>query len=114
MSILSFLLKPRKDMEKDHTKTVKLGKYTVTSHAQNRIVQKDRKLTKCDLIHNLFGHSENSKVYKHNDGTLQYDRINQQNRTITYITANKHYVKTIRKFHKQNEKKELIKIKERK
>ena len=113
MSILSFLLKPKKEMRKANTKMIKTGKYTLTSHAQNRLVQDDRNIKKCDMLQNLFGRSMNSRLYTYRDGTVQYDRINQKNRTITYITAKKHYVKTIRKYHKNNEAKEFAKIKER-
>lgn len=37
----------------------------------------------------------------HKDGkTIQYDRTNYHNRTITHITLKNNMVKTIRKFHK--------------
>ncbi len=114
MSILNFLLKSKKEMNNKNTKKIRVGKYTLTSHAQNRIVDSTRNLKKFDLLQNLFGHSENSNVYAHNDGTLQYDRINRKNRTITHITAKQHYVKTIRKYHKDKEKNELKIIKGRK
>lgn len=41
-------------MAKENTKPIKLGKYRISSHAQNRIVQKDRNLTKWGLVDNLF------------------------------------------------------------
>ena len=46
MSILGFLLKPKKEMAKKETKRVKVGKYTITRHAQNRIVERNRKINK--------------------------------------------------------------------
>ena len=97
-------------MAQEHTKHVRLGKYTVTSHAQNRVAQAEKNLKKADMIRNLFGNSQNSKQYIHRDGTKQYDRINKHNRTITFITAKRHHVKSIRKYHKQNERKELQKF----
>ena len=62
------------------------------------------------MLHNLFGASQNSKIYFHHDGTRQYDRMNRKNRTITFITADRHHVKTIRKYHKKDESKELKKF----
>ena len=54
MSILSFLFKPKKEMAKKNTKSVKVGKYTITKHAQNRIVEESRKIDKIDILENLF------------------------------------------------------------
>ncbi|MBO5907625.1 MAG: hypothetical protein J6Q85_05700 [Clostridia bacterium] len=100
MSILSWFVKPKREMAKKDTKHVKIGKYTITSHAQNRTVDPARKLTKKDMVVNLFGReSKNSKTYIHKDGTMQYDRVNDKNRTVTYITQNSKKVKTIRKYH---------------
>ena len=53
MSILGFLFKPKK-MAKKNTKNVKVGKYTITKHAQNRIVEESRKIDKIDVLENLF------------------------------------------------------------
>ena len=98
MSLITWLIKPKKQMAKPNTKWVKLGKYQVTSHAQNRVAQKDRNLKKRDMLKNLFGKSKNSNPYKHKDGSIQYDRVNDKNRTITHITKTNH-VKTIKKYH---------------
>lgn len=109
MSILGWFLKSKSSMAKEHTGWVKLGKYQVTSHAQNRVADKKRNLKKMDMVINLFGKSVNSKDYKHKDGTIQYDRVNTNNRTITHITKNNH-VKTIQKFHNNSRgKKEAYK-----
>ena len=54
MSILGFLFKPKSEMAKEDTKHVRVGKYTLTSHAQNRIVDKTRKMSKGDVLDNLF------------------------------------------------------------
>ena len=113
MSILGWFLKPKNEMAKPNTKHVRMGKYTVTSHAQNRTVQPDKNLRKVDMVTNLFGCSKNSNTYTHIDGTKQYDRLNRKNRTITFITADKHRVKTIRKYHKNNEQKEIKKFNSR-
>ncbi len=100
MSILSFLFKPKKEMAKPNTNHVRMGKYTVTSHAQNRTVDPKRNLKKKDMIINLFSKSsKNSNTYAHKDGTLQYDRVNNKNRTITRITKKENNVKTIQKYH---------------
>ena len=54
MSILSFLLKPKREMAKKNTNSVKTGKYTITKHAQNRIVEESRRINKIDVLDNLF------------------------------------------------------------
>lgn len=54
MSIISFIFKPKKEMAKKDTKQVKVGKYTITKHAQNRIANKNRKINKIDILDNLF------------------------------------------------------------
>lgn len=111
MSILTWILKTNEDMSRKNTKQVKIGKYTVSSHAQNRIVQKERNLNKRDMLQNLYGRSIQSKDYYHSDGkTLQYDRLNKNNQTITHITKKGNVVKTIRKYHKHNESKEMKKL----
>ena len=46
MSILSWFLKSKKEMAKENTSRVRMGKYEVSSHAQNRIVEPSRKLKK--------------------------------------------------------------------
>ena len=100
MSILSFLFKPKKEMAKENTKHVRIGKYEISSHAQNRTVDSSRNLKKKDIIINLLGSaSKNSKTYIYKDGTKQYDRVNDNNRTITHITRKYNHVKTIQKYH---------------
>lgn len=99
MSIVGWYLKPKRKMAKEHTKHVRIGKYEVSSHAQNRVAESDRDLKKHDMIINLCGKSKNSPNYKHKDGTVQYDRINEKNRTLTHIVNKTNVVKSINKFH---------------
>lgn len=62
------------------------------------------------MVKNLFAKSLQSKNYIHNDGkTLQYDRLNKKNRTITHIIKKGNIVKTIRKYHLDNEEKKIKK-----
>ena len=87
-------------MAKPETKHVRMGKYEISSHAQNRTVDPTRKLKKKDMVINLLGKgSKNSKTYTHTDGTKQYDRVNEKNRTLTHIVNKTNVVKTINKFH---------------
>lgn len=65
-------------MAKKNAPHVRIGKYEVSSHTQNRTVQKSRDLKKKDMVINLLGKSKNSPNYKHTDGTVQYDRINEK------------------------------------
>ncbi|MBQ7307835.1 MAG: hypothetical protein IJW82_04820 [Clostridia bacterium] len=99
MGLIEWIFKSKKEMSKPDTKWVKLGKYNITSHAQNRIVDKKRNLTKSDMLINLYGkNSKNSDYYKR-DGAMQYDRVNEDNRTLTHITKKEKNVKSIQKFH---------------
>lgn len=99
MSILGWFLKPKRNMAKEHAKHVRIGKYEVSSHAQNRIADPSRKLKKRDMVINLKGKSKNSPIYTHIDGTVQYDRVSEKNRTLTHITKKKNIVKSINRFH---------------
>ena len=100
MSILGWFLKPKKEMAKENTKHVRMGKYEISSHAQNKTVETSRKLKKKDMVINLLGKtSKNSKTYTHTDGTKQYDRVNDKNRTLTHIVNKTNVVKSINKFH---------------
>ena len=59
-----------------------------------------RNLKKKDMLINLLGKaSKNSKTYTHTDGTKQYDRVNDKNRTLTHIVNKTNVVKSINKFH---------------
>lgn len=111
MSILSWFLKPKKAMAKEQTKHVKMGKYEISSHAQNRTAEKSRNLKKSDMVINLFGKaSKSSPNYTHKDGTVQYDRVNDKNRTLTHIVNKTNVVKSINKFHNtQSAKKQAYK-----
>lgn len=52
------------------------------------------------MVVNLFSKaSKNSKTYTYKDGTRQYDRVNDGNRTITRITHKENHVKTIQRYH---------------
>ena len=70
MSILGFLFKPKKEMAKKNTKSVKVGKYTITKHAQNRIVEKSRNINKIDVLDNLF--TKPNAITK-----VKYDKLGQ-------------------------------------
>lgn len=99
MSIFGWFLKPKSKMAKEDTSQVRIKNYTVSSHAQNRIVDPSRNLKKKDMVINLLGKSKNSANYTHNDGTVQYDRVNEKNRTTTHIVDKTNVVKSINRFH---------------
>ena len=98
MSIFGFLFKSKKNMAKANTKDVKVGKYTLTKHAQNRIVEPEKDLSKCNVLRNLFGKSYVTKLYSYR-GEAQYDRIHQKTKIVTHMSP-EHRVKTIHKVHK--------------
>ena len=52
--MIKFILKSKKKMAEPFTETVKVGKYTLTSHAQNRIADPARNLKKFYILDNLF------------------------------------------------------------
>lgn len=100
MSILTWFFKPKKSMAKTNTKHVRMGKYEISSHAQHRIADTSRNLKKKDMAINLLSKtSKNSNIYTHADGTKQYDRVNDKNRTLTHIVNKTNIVKSINKFH---------------
>ena len=95
MSILSFLFKPKKEMAKKNTKRVKVGKYTITKHAQNRIVEEVRNINKIDVLDNLFTKPNGVTKTKYDaDGRPSYNRIGK--RATTSINPNNNVVTTCR------------------
>ena len=109
MSILGFFFKPKKEMAKKNTPRVRMGKYTISSHAQNRVVEPKRNLKKSDMVRNLLGRSFQTELYDYH-GEKQYSRIHKKTKT---NISDKNVVKTIHKVHdpnkeirrRQNEKK---------
>ena len=88
MSILGFLLKPKKEMAKKETKRVKVGKYTITRHAQNRIVERNRKINKFDVLDNLFTKPNGVSRIKYEDGKPSYNRVGKRATTSINPTNN--------------------------
>lgn len=100
MSIISFLLKPKKEMARKNTKTIKVWKYTITKHAQNRIAEKERKITKMDILDNLLTKPNGITKIKYKYGKPSYNRIGK--RATTCINPNNNYVVTCRPISKQD------------
>lgn len=104
MSILSWLFKSKREMKKENTKNVKLGKYTITSHAQNRLVDSTRKTTKWDVIDNLFTKPHAvTEVKEDQKGRLSYKRVGKRITTAINPTNNK--VVSLRPVSKYEKKK---------
>ena len=104
MSILGFLFKPKKEMAKKNTKRVKVGKYVITKHAQNRIVEKSRMISKIDVLDNLFTKPNGvSKTKYDEDGRPSYNRIGK--RATTSINPKENVVTTCRPISKNEIKK---------
>ena len=90
MSILLFLFKPKKEMAKKNTKRVKVGKYTITKHAQNRIVEEVRNINKIDVLDNLFAKPNGITKVKYNEfGQPSYNRVGKRATTSINPTNNK-------------------------
>ena len=62
-------------MAKPNTKRVKVGRYTLTAHAQNRIVDKTRKISKIDVLENLFTKPNGVTVVKIENKKPSYNRV---------------------------------------
>lgn len=108
MSIVSWLLKPKKKMSSPTTKTVRIGKYKISSHAQNRIVQKDRSLSKWGLIDNLFTKPNAVSGIKGERPFRSYNRIGKK--MTTSINPDTNVVATARRVsEKERRKYNLVK-----
>lgn len=103
MSILSWFLKPKIEMAKPNTKHVKIGKYTITSHAQNRTVEKARSLKKSDMVNNLFTKPHAITTVKEDKNGLSYDRVGKT--ATTSIDPTNNHVCSIRRPSKKEAKK---------
>ena len=55
MSVLELLLKPRLQMNKKRVREVFLGNLRLSAHAQRRMNRQDGKISKIDLLRNLYG-----------------------------------------------------------
>jgi hypothetical protein len=109
MSILSWFLKPKKEMAKENTKAVRIWKYKVTSHAQNRTVQKNRVIRKIDMVDNLLTKPNGiTKVHYDNSGP-SYLRIGT--RVTTAINPKNNKVTTVRPVSRKDRKEfNLVKV----
>lgn len=104
MSLLSWFLKPKREMAKTNTKRVRLGKYKVSAHAQNRIVDPARKLKKKDMITNLFTKPNAlTMIATDNLGRKSYNRIGKK--ITTTINPKDNVVATVRLVSKSEIKK---------
>lgn len=76
-------------MAKKETKPVKVGKYTITSHAQNRIVDKTRKMNKVDVLDNLFTKPNGITKTVYDKNGPSYRRVGKRITTAINPTNNK-------------------------
>ncbi|MGN1040766.1 MAG: hypothetical protein ACI4QL_04995, partial [Candidatus Fimimonas sp.] len=85
----------------ENPQCVKVGKYTLTSHAQNRIVDKTRKMDKTDVLDNLFTKPNGITQVKHdNFGRPSYNRVGK--RATTSINPTNKKVVSCRPVSKQD------------
>ena len=89
MSILGFLFKRKNEMAKKDTKRVKIGKYTLTAHAQNRIVDRTRKIEKLDVLDNLFTKPNGITKIVYDKNGPSYRRVGKRITTAINPTNNK-------------------------
>ncbi|MGM9969675.1 MAG: hypothetical protein ACI35S_04685 [Anaeroplasma sp.] len=104
MSTLSFLFKSKKEMSKDNTKPVKVGKFTISSHAQNRIVEPARRVTKSGVVSNLVREPLGVSRVKYDDENRpSYNRVG--NSVVTSINPDTSVVASVRRTNKNDAKK---------
>ena len=95
MSILSWFLKPKRNMAKPNTRMVRIGKYRITPHAQNRLIERDRYTPKWDMVDNLFTRPHALSHIKYDSrGRPSYNRIGK--RITTSINPFNHNVVSVR------------------
>lgn len=102
MSILGWLLKPKKDMAHPNTKRVKMGKYTISSHAQNRVAQDSRNVTKWDVVDNLFTKPNGKTTISGNGEYKSYARVGKK--ITTCINPDTNVVSTVRPISRQDKR----------
>ncbi|MFI3261251.1 MAG: hypothetical protein R3Y13_06035 [bacterium] len=103
MSVFRWLFKSKKSMAKENTKPVRVGKYTISTHAQNRVAQKNRKVSKLDMLRNLFGKPNVITDVKYDKtGRPSYNRIDKK--TSSSINPVTNYVATFRRISDKEEK----------
>ncbi|MBR1747372.1 MAG: hypothetical protein IJ735_04090 [Clostridia bacterium] len=76
-------------MAKKNTRHVKVGKYTLTSHAQNRIVDRKRDFDKTDVLNTLFFPPNGITETKYKDGNPSYSRVGRRVTAAINPTNNK-------------------------
>ena len=104
MSIIGFLFKSKRKMSRPHTKHVRVGKYTLTSHAQNRAVDPTRKTKKIDVLDNLFSKPHATTSTKTDRlGRPSYNRIEKT--ITTSINPRNNYVVSLRPISTAEKKK---------
>ena len=90
-------------MAKATTNRVKVGKYVITVHAQNRLVEESRQLKKIDILDNLFTTPNGITEIKIDKCNLpSYNRIGK--RATTSINPTNNNVVTCRPVSKQDQK----------
>lgn len=103
MGILSFLFKSKKEMKKENTKPVKVGEFTISSHAQNRIVEPARKVTKTGVVSNLVKRPLGVSQIKYDDDNRpSYNRVG--NSVVTSINPKTNVVASVRRTNKKDAK----------
>lgn len=97
-------------MARKNTKKVKVGKYTITAHAQNRIADKTRNINKIDILNNLFSKPNGITEIKFDQNNYpSYNRVGK--RVTTSINPDNNKVVTCRQVSKQEVKKfDLINV----
>ena len=105
MSSKEFRKKSRTEMAKEHTEPVKVGKFIVSSHAQNRMVQRD--IPNEAMIRNLVKKPlAISKIEIDSKGRPSYKRHNHE--TTVYINPNNKNATSIHEINKKDARKNGI------
>ena len=110
MGLFRFLTKSWRSMARPHTKWVELNGFNLTSHAQNRIADPKRNISKMDVVDHFFSKPlvETEASESKRDQSSEYYRIGKK--LISPIATLSNNVKTIRRIGRKEIKSHNLKV----
>lgn len=95
MSILKFIFKPKREMAKPKTRRINLFGFVFSSHAQNRIADPKRNISKTSVIVHFGSRplATSEETISRNDGTKEFRRYGSKLTSV--VSSNGQVVKTL-------------------